>query len=42
MKISDDSPPVLTALNRPNSYIGRKDCLNLLFTMLKLDVTVNP
>ena len=23
MKISDDSPPVLTALDRPNSYIGR-------------------
>ncbi|MGA8470089.1 MAG: xanthine dehydrogenase family protein molybdopterin-binding subunit, partial [Pseudolabrys sp.] len=23
MKITDDSPPVLTALDRPNSYIGR-------------------
>jgi CO/xanthine dehydrogenase Mo-binding subunit len=23
MKIADDSPPVLTALDRPNSYIGR-------------------
>ena len=23
MKIVDDSPPVLTALDRPNSYIGR-------------------
>src|SRR5580765_9036913 len=23
MKITDDSPPVLSALDRPNSYIGR-------------------
>ncbi len=23
MKITEDSPPVLTALDRPNSYIGR-------------------
>ncbi len=23
MKIVEDSPPVLTALDRPNSYIGR-------------------
>ena len=23
MKIAEDSPPVLTALDRPNSYIGR-------------------
>ena len=23
MKISEDSPPVLSALDRPNSYIGR-------------------
>jgi len=23
MKITDDSPPILTALDRPNSYIGR-------------------
>ena len=23
MKIVDDSPPILTALDRPNSYIGR-------------------
>src|ERR1700716_4681918 len=23
MKISDDSPPILSALDRPNSYIGR-------------------
>jgi len=23
MKITDDSPPTLSALDRPNSYIGR-------------------
>jgi aerobic carbon-monoxide dehydrogenase large subunit len=23
MKITDDAPPVLSALDRPNSYIGR-------------------
>ena len=23
MKITDDSPPILSALDRPNSYIGR-------------------